>query len=100
MDAQRSWTRSRCALTRPHKPLPRWPTKPTRLGHEGARIIAYLSYAHPEPPGPDLATLTGLAAAGRLDPPVGLTLPWTQLRDALTALAERRISGKAVLTVG
>jgi len=31
---------------------------------------------------------------------VGLTFPWTRLRDALTALAERRISGKAVLTVG
>ena len=54
------------------------------FGHEGARLVGYLSYAHPEPPGPDLATLTGLAAAGRLDPPVGLTLPWTQLRDALT----------------
>jgi NADPH:quinone reductase len=69
------------------------------FGHEGARLVGYLSYAHPEPPGPDLATLAGLAAAGRLDPAVGLTLPWTQLRDALTALAERRISGKAVLTV-
>ena len=64
------------------------------------RLVGYLSYAHPEPPGPDLITLIGLAAAGRLDPAVGLTLPWTQLRDALTALAERRISGKAVLTVG
>jgi NADPH:quinone reductase len=70
------------------------------FGHEGARLVGYLSYAHPEPPGPDLITLIGLAAAGRLDPAVGLTLPWTQLRDALTALAERRISGKAVLTVG
>jgi len=40
----------------------------------GARLVGYLSYAHPEPPGPDLATLIGLA--------------------------ERRISGKAVLTVG
>ena len=70
------------------------------FGHEGARLVSYLSYAHPEPPGPDLITLANLAAVGRLDPAVGLTLPWTQLRDALTALAERRISGKAVLTVG
>jgi NADPH:quinone reductase len=70
------------------------------FGHEGARLVSYLSYAYPEPPGPDLATLARLVAAGRLDPTVSLTLPWTRLRDALTALAERRISGKAVLTVG
>jgi len=70
------------------------------FGHEGAQLVSYLSYAYPEPPGPDLSTLAGLVAAGRLDPAVGLTLPWTRLRDALTALAERRISGKAVLTVG
>lgn len=70
------------------------------FGHEGARVVGYLSYAYPEPPGPDLATLAGLAAAGRLDPGVSLTLPWTRLPDALAALAERRISGKAVLTVG
>lgn len=70
------------------------------FGHEGARLVSYLSYAYPEPPGPDLATLVSLVAAGRLDPAVSLTLPWTRLRDALTALAERRISGKAVLTVG
>ncbi len=70
------------------------------IGHESARIIGYLSYAYPEPPGPDLTTLADLVAAGLLDPGVNLTLPWTRLRDALSALAERRISGKAVLTVG
>jgi NADPH:quinone reductase len=69
------------------------------FGHEGARLVSYLSYAYPQPPGPDLTTLAGLVAAGRLDPAIGLTLPWTRLRDALTALAERRISGKAVLTI-
>jgi NADPH:quinone reductase-like Zn-dependent oxidoreductase len=70
------------------------------FGHEGARLVSYLSYAYPEPPGPDLTTLAGLVAASRLDPAIGLTLPWTQLGDALTALAERRISGKAVITIG
>ena len=69
------------------------------FGHEGARLVSYLSYANPEPPSPDLTTLAGLVAAGRLDPAVGLVNTWTHLRDALTALAERRISGKAVLTV-
>ena len=70
------------------------------FGHEGARLVSYLSYAYPEPPGPDLTTLAGLVAAGRLDPAVGLVSTWTRLRDALTALTQRRISGKAVLTVG
>jgi NADPH2:quinone reductase len=70
------------------------------FGHEGARLASYLSYAYPEPPGPDLTTLAGLVAAGRLNPAVGLTLPWTQLRDALTAQAARRNSGKAGVTVG
>src|SRR2546422_9596383 len=69
------------------------------FGHEGARLVSYLSYAHPEPPGPDLATLPGLAAAGRLDPPVGLPLPWTHPRADLTARARRRLPGKAVLTI-
>ncbi len=70
------------------------------FGHEGARIVGYLSYAHPEPPGPDLATLARLVAAGRLDPVLGLVTSWTRLHDAITALAQRRLTGKAVLTVG
>lgn len=70
------------------------------IGHEGARLVSYLSYAYPEPPASDLTTLAGLVAAARLDPGVSLALPWTRLRDALDAMAERRISGKAVLTVG
>jgi NADPH2:quinone reductase len=70
------------------------------FGHEGARLVGYLSYAHPDPPGPDLATLTHLVTTGRLDPPIGLLDTWTRLPEAITALTERRISGKAVLTTG
>jgi NADPH:quinone reductase-like Zn-dependent oxidoreductase len=69
------------------------------VGHEGARLVGYLSYAYPGPPGPDLAMLAALAGAGRLDPGIGLALPWTRLPEALAALAERRLTGKAVLTV-
>jgi NADPH:quinone reductase len=69
------------------------------FGHEGARIVAYLSYAQPEPQGPDLATLARLVATGRLDPVVGLVTSWTRLQDAITALTQRRLTGKAVLTV-
>jgi NADPH:quinone reductase len=70
------------------------------FGHEGARIVGYLSYAYPEPPGPDLATLARLVATGRLDPVLGLVTSWTRLHDAITALAQRRLTGKAVLTIG
>ena len=69
------------------------------LGHEGARIVAYLSYAHPEPPGPDLATLAHLVAAVRLEPVIGMSRPWTELPHAIAALTERRVRGKVVLTV-
>jgi NADPH:quinone reductase-like Zn-dependent oxidoreductase len=69
------------------------------LGHEGARVVSYLSYAHPEPPGPDLAVLAGLVATGRLDPLLGFTETWHRLREAISALTERRIAGKAVLTI-
>ena len=70
------------------------------FGHEGARLVSYLSYAYPEPPGPDLAILAGLVSARRLDPVLGLVEAWTRLPEAIQALTERRITGKAVLTIG
>jgi NADPH2:quinone reductase len=69
------------------------------IGHEGARLVSYLSYAHPEPPGPDLRTLLDLVATDRLHPTLGLVADWSQLSDVLAALQHRRLSGKAVLTV-
>jgi len=70
------------------------------FGHEGAKLVAYLSYAHPDPPGPDLSLLAGLVADGRLDPVLGFTQSWHRLPEAISALTERRVSGKAVLTIG
>lgn len=70
------------------------------IGHEGARLVSYLSYAHPEPPAADLALLVGLVAAGRLHPTLARTADWTRLGEVLADLRERRFSGKAVLTVG
>ena len=70
------------------------------FGHEGARLVSYLSYAYPEPPGPDLEILVGLVATRRLDPVLGLVDAWTRLPEAIQALTERRITGKAVLTIG
>ncbi len=48
----------------------------------------------------DLTFLAGEIAAGRLDPQVSLVLDWREAASALEALVERRVRGKAVLTVG
>lgn len=69
------------------------------IGHEGARLVSYLSYAHPEPTRFDLQLLLDLVAADRLHPTLGLVADWSQLGDVLTALKQRRLSGKAVLTI-
>jgi len=47
-----------------------------------------------------LATLVELVASGRLRAEIGLVVPWTDAGSAMTALLERRVRGKAVLTVG
>ncbi|MDL4814150.1 zinc-binding dehydrogenase [Actinomadura opuntiae] len=70
------------------------------IGHENVRVVSYFSYAHPEPPAADLETLVELVAGDRLHPELGLVDDWTHLDAALAALAERRLSGKAVLTLG
>ncbi|MEO3872217.1 zinc-binding dehydrogenase [Nonomuraea sp. B12E4] len=49
--------------------------------------------------GPDLATLLGFVAAGRLSPEVGWRGSWEQVTDAARALLDRRVAGKAVLDV-
>jgi NADPH:quinone reductase-like Zn-dependent oxidoreductase len=47
----------------------------------------------------DLTFLADEVAAGRLDTQVGLTSSWTEAAAALKALVERRVRGKAVLTI-
>jgi NADPH:quinone reductase len=47
-----------------------------------------------------LAALATLVAEGRLSSKVDLTLPWERAAEAIDALMQRRISGKAVLTIG
>jgi NADPH:quinone reductase-like Zn-dependent oxidoreductase len=46
-----------------------------------------------------LERLLGLLAAGRLDPQIDLEASWRDAADAINALVERRIAGKAVLQV-
>jgi NADPH:quinone reductase len=54
---------------------------------------------HTRSGGVDLRRLADLVAAGKLDPQVALTLPWTDAAQAIEALLDRRVNGKAVLTV-
>jgi NADPH:quinone reductase len=47
----------------------------------------------------DLALLAGELAAGRLDPQIAITASWREPGGPLAALMERRVAGKAVLTI-
>jgi NADPH:quinone reductase-like Zn-dependent oxidoreductase len=55
---------------------------------------------HTRSASPDLRRLADLVAAGRVDPQVGLSLPWSEAAEAIAALLDRKVSGKAVLTLG
>lgn len=68
------------------------------IGHEGARIQSFLSYAAGAV-GADLERLVALVAAGRLHPAIGYLDDWKSLPDALAAFADRAFPGKAVLTI-
>ena len=46
-----------------------------------------------------LSLLVAELAAGRLDPQIDLTTSWRDADTALSALMERRVAGKAVLTI-
>jgi NADPH2:quinone reductase len=46
-----------------------------------------------------LAALAALVAEGRLESRVDLAVPWSEAASAIDALLERRIGGKAVLTI-
>ncbi|MFD5321099.1 zinc-binding dehydrogenase [Streptomyces sp. NPDC127098] len=49
--------------------------------------------------GPDLGTLLGLVAAGRLSPEIDWHGPWERIDEATRALLDRRVAGKAVLAL-
>jgi NADPH:quinone reductase len=68
-------------------------------GHEGARLQTFAYYTSGAGIGSDIASLLALVAAGRLETRVALTMPWTDIAQALDALRQRSFSGKAVLTM-
>ncbi|MFI9557435.1 zinc-binding dehydrogenase [Nonomuraea endophytica] len=67
-------------------------------GPENA-VIRHFHYAG-TPYGGDLATLLRLVASGRLHVELGRTADWNRTAEVLIDLRERRIGGKAVLTIG
>lgn len=52
-----------------------------------------------QPASEGLAQLLNLVAEGRLHPPIEVEAPWTEVADVANRLYNRKIGGKAVLTV-
>jgi len=68
----------------------------------GARLYGFYLFgelAHTRSGSPDLRRLADLVADGRIDPQIDLTLSWNGAGQAIEALLERRVNGKAVLRV-
>ncbi|MBV9805357.1 MAG: zinc-binding dehydrogenase [Solirubrobacterales bacterium] len=68
----------------------------------GARLYGFYLFAeleHTRSGSADLRRLADLVAEGRLDPQINLTLSWSEAASAIEALLDRRVNGKAVLTV-
>ena len=61
------------------------------------RSFAYCDFDTPY--GEDLAILVRLAATGRLHPEIGRVASWGDTAAVLTDLYERRVRGKAILTI-
>ena len=70
------------------------------IGHEGARILTFFSYAGDDAAiGPDLDTLAQLVAQGRLHPTISIAVDWKDVGRLLDAMREGKLAGKTVLTV-
>ncbi len=68
----------------------------------GARLYGFYLFAeldHTRSAVADLRRLADLVAAQKLDPQIDLTLSWKDAAKAIEALLDRRVNGKAVLTV-
>jgi NADPH:quinone reductase len=79
-----------------------YPTREPFSRAPGARVYGFYIFtelAHTRTGSADLRRLADLVAAGKLDPQIDLTLPWTEAAQAIEALLDRRVNGKAVLTV-
>jgi NADPH:quinone reductase-like Zn-dependent oxidoreductase len=67
-----------------------------------ARLYGFYLFdiiAHTRSASTDLRRLADLVADGRVDPQIDLTLSWNDAGQAIEALLDRRVNGKAVLRV-
>jgi len=62
-------------------------------------LYVFAELQHTQTCASDLTRLAELVAAGRLDPQIDLTLSWSDAGQAIEALLDRRVNGKAVLRV-
>ena len=62
-------------------------------------LYVFAELAHTRSCRSDLTRLADLVAAKRLDPQIDLTLSWNDAGQAIEALLDRRVNGKAVLRV-
>jgi NADPH:quinone reductase-like Zn-dependent oxidoreductase len=68
-------------------------------GRDRVRVQTFFSAHYEHLAADNLRTLLGLVEAGRLQVQVGLETPLAEANDALDALDQRRVPGKAILTV-
>jgi NADPH2:quinone reductase len=79
-----------------------YPTRQLFARAPGARLYGLYIFAelrHTRTGSADLRRLAELVASGRLDPQIDITEPWGQAADAIRALLDRQVAGKAVLTI-
>jgi NADPH:quinone reductase-like Zn-dependent oxidoreductase len=79
-----------------------YPTRSLFARAPGARLYGLYVFAelqHTRTCSSDLRRLAELIAAGKLDPQIALQVPWEQAGEAVQALLDRQVNGKAVLTV-
>lgn len=70
------------------------------VGHEGATITNYMSYAAREPERDDLELLVDLVSDGRLNLTPGYSADWSELATVIERMRSRNLpGGKAVLTI-
>jgi hypothetical protein len=78
-----------------------YPTRDLFARAPSARLYGLYIFAeleHTRSAVSDLGRLAGLVAAGRLDPQIDIVRSWTEAGEAIEALLDRRVAGKAVLT--
>jgi NADPH:quinone reductase-like Zn-dependent oxidoreductase len=68
-------------------------------GRDRVRVQSFFSAHYEHLAADNLRTLLGLVADGRLQVEIGLETPLADVNDALDALSERRVRGKAILKV-